>query len=113
MRVRLRIGERGDTFIVYWLFLVIAGLVVLVNHISYGSDGSFYLSFPLKDYTPYSAPISSVFDHSMVKDKNGSIQRNNGNKVVEAYTAEIGDDKANTTDSPGYSNKDGTDFFSK
>jgi murein DD-endopeptidase MepM/ murein hydrolase activator NlpD len=46
-------------------------------------DGRFYLSFPLADVGPYSASISSVFDHSMTTPycPDG---------VVTAYTGETG-----------------------
>lgn len=89
MRVRLRIGERGDTFIIYWLSLVIAGLVVLVNHLSYGADGNFYLNFPVHGYNSSNAPISSIFDHSVEDAVKGDddIWRNG---TITAFTGDTG-----------------------
>lgn len=47
------------------------------------TSSSFYLQFPLANYTAYNAPISSVFDHSMTTSyaKDG---------IVVAYTGEKG-----------------------
>lgn len=47
----------------------------------------FSLSFPLKNYTPYTAPISAVFDHSMTSPYVSK------NKTVVAYTGETGGGK--------------------
>ena len=46
------------------------------------ATASFYLSFPLSGYTPYNAPITSVFDHS------GG--RYAADQKVVAYTGEVG-----------------------
>ena len=46
---------------------------------------SFYLSFPLANYTPYNAPITSVFDHSGGRYAAGPT----GQEVV-TYTGEVG-----------------------
>jgi len=43
-----------------------------------------FLDFPIKGHTPYTAPISSVFDHSMVKPYNSD-------RKVIAFTGERGD----------------------
>ena len=89
MRIRSRIGKNGDNFIVYWLSLVIAGLVVLVNHLSYGADGDFYLNFPVHGYNSSNAPISSIFDHS-VKD---AVKGDDGiwrNGTITAFTGDTG-----------------------
>jgi len=47
------------------------------------------LEFPLAGYTPYTAPISSVFDHTMT-DGNGLIAPYKKDHVVTAYTGEEG-----------------------
>jgi len=47
---------------------------------------SFYLRFPLEGYTPYTAPITAVFDHSMT----GPYSDDN---VVIAFTGEYGESK--------------------
>ena len=62
----------------------------------------FKLSFPLHGYTPYNAPISSVFDHSM------SYQYSKGDGRVVAYTGEIGDYKHKAD---CYSSRDGSAFI--
>lgn len=45
-------------------YLVAIGVVFSIFQSLFASDGDFYLSFPLPDYTATTAPISSVFDHS-------------------------------------------------
>jgi murein DD-endopeptidase MepM/ murein hydrolase activator NlpD len=56
--------------------------------------GTFKLSFPLQGYTPYNAPISSVFDHSINEQVVDVIPRGleyNYDGVVIAYTGERGE----------------------
>src|SRR3990167_1775907 len=45
--------------------LIVVGVVSSIFQSLFAADGNFYLSFPLPDYTPTTARISSVFDHSM------------------------------------------------
>ena len=63
------------------------------------------LSFPLASRTPYTAVITSAFDHRLVTKyvENGS---------VEAFTGEVGDNEKDPGDDgiDGYSNSDGTPF---
>ena len=61
----------------------------------------FYLSTPLAGFTPYNAPINSVFDHSMATPYGT-------NGEVTAYTGEYGDRNGSLK---GYQNDDGTDFI--
>ena len=49
-----------------------------------GGGAGFYLSLPLDGYTPYTVPIVSVFDHSMV------VRFDTDNRVV-MFTGEVGD----------------------
>lgn len=45
-------------------WLIAVGVVFSIFKLLFASDGNFYLSFPLPDYTATTAQISSVFDHS-------------------------------------------------
>ncbi len=58
---------------------------VYVRCVRGGQSGSFgnFLSFPLHGYTPYTAPISSVFDHSM------TASYTDNNEVI-AFTGDRG-----------------------
>jgi murein DD-endopeptidase MepM/ murein hydrolase activator NlpD len=67
-----------------------------------GSFGDLIL-FPLRGYTPYTAPISSVFDHSM----NVSYAEDG---VVTAYTNERGDNQNFSASCDCYNKSDGTAF---
>ncbi len=81
--------------------------------VSQNTSTSFTLEFPLKqvmyngrseNWTPYIAKISSVFDHSM-KDENGFFKRLGCDKVVIAYTDEVGNVDPDTqicAKGPGY-----------
>jgi murein DD-endopeptidase MepM/ murein hydrolase activator NlpD len=51
--------------------------------ISFTFDQNFKIAFPLHGYTPYTAPISAVFDHHMTEG-------NCGDKIITAYTGEQG-----------------------
>lgn len=53
------------------------------DHLNVFSRGQFYLSFPLAGMGPYTASVSSVFDHSMTN-------RYCPNQIVTAYTGESG-----------------------
>jgi len=66
------------------------------------SEGDFYLGFPLSNYTPDNAPISSVFDHSM----NTQYSKNG---TVIAYTGESGDQHS-ITGCDCYNKSDGLRF---
>lgn len=97
------------------LFLIGSILIVLLSRpILYAADGDFYLSFPLKDYTPYSVPISSVFDHSINGTTTESIKadqpdlRGSYDGVVIAYTGEQGTGTAKKGE--GYQQQNGYIF---
>ena len=68
------------------IFFQVVFILLLFGSVHEGesADGTFYLSFPLSDYNPYDAPMSSVFDHSMTTPY---LEDN----VVVAYTGERGD----------------------
>jgi len=56
------------------------------------------LEFPLAGYEADTAPISSVFDHSMA-DANGYVAPYKKDYVVTAYTGEVADEGGHTADS--------------
>lgn len=63
--------------------IMILTVGILINQTTHGADGSFYLSFPISEYNSSSAPISSVFDHSMSSPYSKD-------DIVIAYTGEKG-----------------------
>jgi len=74
----------GYTFSKKILTVVTAILAVILSiALPNNAESSFYLSFPLSDYGPYDAPISTVFDHSMSTPYSK-------NRVVIAFTGETG-----------------------
>jgi hypothetical protein len=64
------------------------------------------LSFPLSGYTPYDAPISSVFDHS------GTAQYSDSDHQVIAFNGEASDSQTNYNGTTCYSKTDNSVFGS-
>jgi len=73
--------------------LIVVGIISSIFQSLFAADGNFYLSFPLKEYTPYNIPVSSVFDHHIggtVVESMTSEQRFKYDGAVVAYTGEKG-----------------------
>lgn len=65
----------------------------------------FSLSFPVSGYTAYTAPISSIFDHSARSSTQAPRDR-----VVVAYTGETGEEQLHSTD-PSCISQGGEEFI--
>ena len=79
---------------IYIIFLaLLMFLIIHLPKVIKGADMSFYLSFPLSYYGAYDAPINCVFDHSM----NSPYDMD---KIVIAYTGEIGHYQSSDYKSP-------------
>ena len=90
------------------------GLATVLWWVGEGLCQTPFLSFPLPKKTPFTAEITSVFDHSIVFDPSMSSEYTTDDIVV-AYTGEKGERKygacpVDETEFYGFKNKEGTKF---
>ncbi len=64
-----------------------------------------FLEFPLQNYTPYTAPIASVFDHQMITPYDFSEP-----SIIRAYTGEVGDYQVYPSDPTCVNQQNGQSF---
>jgi len=72
------------------------------------STGTISLSFPLGGSNPYTAPISSVVDHSSIPS--GRFYSGSADNAVVAYTGELGKDICGPSRPCGFFNPSNNDF---
>ncbi len=86
--IKRRSGYSGNKLIIY----ILAGFMLAVSFVNVGiANGQTpFLGSPLDLYTPYNAPISSIFDHHVAGETTNTVRSEyNEDNVVVAYSGNV------------------------